>query len=293
MNIGFSIALGAIPFFDLLSREERALAAEALKAEDERAVASAMDATRRRLAHGVEAFVRSLSAVARNDANVARSSAYALVGLADERMLHYPSGGLGRWREKLLEFELYGSALAGQEIVRQAQASVKGGGPMAEGGEASLLAPLYLAVFREGFEGSLRGDVLGLSSLIGTLEDSLGANRDRPVEIVGDVGPSRPGVQPISMALAGLALWLFSGFAIWLVLPGDALRDADRIAERVAAGLPVGDGVFAPLQRSIGPSRLLFPQPSSRDPADRDSREAALNSPPREDSRGAAPASAQ
>ena len=155
---------------------------------------------------------------------------------------------------------------------------------MVESGVASLLAPLYLAVFREGFEGSLRGDVLGLSSLIGTLEDAVGANRDRPVEIAGDVGPSRLGVQPAALALTGLALWLFSGFAIWLVLPGDALRDADRIAERVAAGLPVGDGVMDPLQRSIGPARLLLPQRSSDAPSGMESRE---------DSFGGRPASTQ
>ncbi len=262
MSTGFSIAINAVPFFDLLDQEEVSLAGQVLEAEDERTVTAAMDVSRRRLAQGVDVFVRSLPAVVRNDASVSRAAAYALVGLADERMLHYPAGGLERWRDHLLEFELYGSALAGQEIVKQARASSQGvatssgGGSSSGDGDGALLAPLYLAVFREGFEGSLRGDAIGLSSLTATLEESVGARRSGVVDVAGDVGPSRAGLSPVPLAVTGAVLWLVSGIALWLVLPGDALEEADRIAERVHAGLPVSDGLFEPLDRSIGPSGL-------------------------------------
>lgn len=258
MSIGFSIAINAVPFFDLLGQEVEATANGVLEATDERAASIVMDASRRRLAQGVDTFVRGLPAVVRNDTNISRSAAYTLVGLADERMLHYAAGGLERWRERLLEFELYGSALAGQEIVRQARASAQSTAA-AEVGEqldTSLLAPLHLAVLREGFEGSLRGDAVGLSTLTATLEEAVGAVRSAPVDIASDAGPSRFGFAPMPLAVFGFALWLMSGFVLWLTLPGDALSDADRIAQRIEAGLPITPGAFEPGQRTIGPSGL-------------------------------------
>ncbi len=256
MSIGFSIAINAVPFFDLLDREVEATAAAVLEAEDDRAATMAMDASRRRLAQGADSFVRGLPAVVRSDTSVAREAAYTLVGLADERMLHYAAGGLERWRERLLEFELYGSALAGQEIVRQSRASAQGTTGGGEQRETFLLAPLYLAVLREGFEGSLRGDTLGLSTLTAILEEAVGAVREAQVDVASDVGPSRFGIAPMPSAVLGFALWLMSGFVLWLTLPGDALSDADRIAARIEAGLPVTPGAFEPGQRSIGPSNL-------------------------------------
>ncbi len=252
MSLGFSIVINAVPFFDLLDKEEESLTAQVLQADGERAASAAMDASRQRLAQGVDAFVRALPTAVRNDANTSRAAAYALVGLADERMLHHPAGGLERWRDRLLEFELYGSALAGQEIVRQAQA----GGRGADEGVGSSLAPLYLAVIREGFEGSLRGDLLGMSALTAALEETLGAGRSGAAGIARDLGPARIGLAPAPLAMVGLALWLMSGFGLWLTLSDDALHDADRIAERVYAGLPAVGGAFAPLDRSLGPSQL-------------------------------------
>ena len=257
MSIGYSIAIGAVPFFDLLDKEEESLATQVLEADGDRAVAAAMDASRRRLAQGVDAVVRSLPTAVRSDLTASRAVAYALIALADERMLHHPAGGLDRWRERLLEFDLYGSALAGQEVVSRARAAVHGtsGGNGSVSGDPSLLAPLYLGVFHAGFEGSLRGDTVGLSSLITSLEETVGARRERSVEIASDVRPIRIGLSPLLMASAGLLAWLGSGFAIWFVLSGEVLQESERMAGRLTAGLPSSD-LLDPLERSVGPSGL-------------------------------------
>ena len=259
MSIGYSIAIAAVPFFDLLDDEEASLAARVLEADDERTVAAAMESTRRRLAHSVDAVVRSLPSAVRSDLAVSRAVAYALIGLADERMLHHPAGGLDRWRERLLEFDLYGSALAGQEIVTQARNAAHGvsgsSGGASDGNAPSLLAPLYLGVFRAGFEGSLRGDTVGLSSLSSSLEEAAGAQHERPVEIATDVRPTRIGLSPTTLTALGLMLWLASGLGVWFVLFTDTLAQSARIAERVSAGLPAST-LLDPLERSVGPSGL-------------------------------------
>ena len=259
MSIGYSIAIAAVPFFDLLDGEEESLAVQVREATDDRAATAAMDATRRRLAHGVDAVVRSLPAAVRGDLTVSREVAYALIGLADERMLHYPAGGLDRWRERLAEFDLYGSALAGQEIVTQARNAAHGvagrWGSGLGGGDASLLAPLYLSVFRAGFEGSLRGDTVGLSSLIASLEEASGATRERTIEFAADERPTRIGLSPSTLMALGIMVWLSCGPALWFVLAGERLEDTARIAERVSAGLPATT-LLDPLERSVGPSGL-------------------------------------
>ena len=265
MSIGFSIAIAAIPFLDLLDREEASLAAKVLEAGDDSAVALAMEQSRRRLAQGVDAFVRSLPSLIRSDTNTARSASYALVGLVDERMLHHPSGGLDRWRDRLLEFELYDSGLAGQEIITRARAAAysSGASPGSDAditGEA-LLAPLYLGVLRAGFEGSLRGDTLGLISLICSLEESIGVDRRREVRIATDTRPERFGVSPAGMAALGLGAWLLSGLLVWATLPRQPLDLAARIAQRITADLPILQEPIEPLQRSFGPSNLPAPDP--------------------------------
>jgi len=259
VSIPFDIAIRAVPFLDLLDGEVEALAAKVLESSGGTTEAAAMDATRRRLAQGVDAFVRSLPAVVRNDVNTSRLAAYTLVGLVDERMLHYPAGGLERWREHLLEFELYGSALAGQEIVGRARAATYGTVAdldNAQAGGAALLAPLYLAVFRSGFEGSLRGDVSELNTLISSLEETVSTGRPRPVGVATGERPPRLGVPAAPLAAIGVSLWLACGFTFWLVLSSDTLHKADQVADRIAAGLPVIPGAAPPLERSIGPSGL-------------------------------------
>ena len=260
MSIGYSIALGAVPVFDLLDAEEESLATRVLEATDDRAVAAAMESSRRRLAQGVDSVVRSLPTAIRSDLTASRAIAYALIGLADERMLHHPAGGLDRWRERLLEFELYGSALAGQEVVTQARAAAHGvselSGSYPSRGGPSLLAPLYLAVFRAGFEGSLRGDMVGLSALIASLEEAVGARHPGAMEIAPDVRPVRIGLSPLLLAVVGLLAWLVSGFGVWLVLSGDSLAESDRLAARISAGLPASSDLLDPLDNSIGPSGL-------------------------------------
>lgn len=256
MNAGFLVAINAVPFLELLDEQEESLAAQVLELGNGPAVGAAMDASRRRLAQGVSAFVGSLPSVVRNDANTSRAAAYALVGLADERMLHHPAGGLDRWRERLLEFELYESALAGQEIVTRARATACGTVAQAAIGDAALLAPLYLGVFRAGFEGALRDSPLELSLLVTSLEETVGTAPDRPVESFAGVRPMRIGLSPLALALAGIFLWLGSGLGAWLVLSQGPLQEAGRIEARVSAGLSVGSGASGALTRSIGPSDL-------------------------------------
>lgn len=256
MNVGFLIAINAVPFFELLDEQEESLAAQVLELSNGPAASAAMDASRRRLAQGVSAFVSSLPSMVRNDVNTSRAAAYALVGLADERMLHHPAGGLDRWRERLLEFELYDSALAGQEIVTRARAAACGTVAQAGIGDAALLAPLYLGVFRAGFEGALRDNPLELSLLVTSLEETVGTAPSPPVESFAGVRPMRIGLSPLSLALAGTLLWLGSGLGAWLVLSHGPLQEAGRIEERVSAGLPVGPGASDALDRTIGPSDL-------------------------------------
>ncbi len=126
----------------------------------------------------------------------------------------------------------------------------------AQAGGAALLAPLYLAVFRSGFEGSLRGDVSELNTLISSLEETVSTGRPRPVGVATGERPPRLGVPAAPLAAIGLSLWLACGFTFWLVLSSDTLHKADQVADRIAAGLPVIPGAAPPLERSIGPSGL-------------------------------------
>ena len=236
MSLGFTIAINAFPFLDLLETEVESLVQKVINAGpgDTATVKNAMDATRRRLAQGIEVFVRSLPTTIRNDASLSRAAAYALVGLADERMLHYSSGGLEAWRERLLEYDLYGSALAGQEIVARAEATTQGSHleeSTDTGGQ--LLAPLYLAVFRSGFEGSLRGDATRLAVLTSSLEQAVGAGRDRHIQIATEAGPGRIGLAPLPTAVTGISLWLVTGFMLWLALPADSLQSAENTARDI------------------------------------------------------------
>ena len=265
MSIGISVAVRAVPFFDLLDEEEQSLAQQVFETGGGPSEAAAMEASRNRLARGVDAFVRSLPTAVRSDVNTARMAAYALVGLADERMLHHPAGGLDRWRERLLEFELYGSALAGQEIVNRARVAAHStfNTELDESG-AALLAPLYLAIFRAGFEGSLRGDGAGLPSLTASLEETVGTAAGGSMALASGTRPARFGLPTMSLAAVGLAVWLAGGFAAWLLLSGDSLAEAQRIADRVAADLPLTEDE-GPFERSIGPPDL-----SSLDDPDRD-----------------------
>ena len=256
MSMGFQVAVCAVPFFDLLDEEERSLAAQVAEASEDAAAAVAMQASRQRLAQGVDSVVRSLPARVRGDLTASRAVAYALVGLADGRMLHHPAGGLERWRDRLLEFELYGSALAGQEVVAQARAAVTiTDGASTERRHLSFLAPFYLGVFRAGFEGSLRGDAIGLSSLIAALEEAVGAHRQGTLQVAPDVRPKRMGLAPLPLAVLGLAAWLAAGFAVWLALSGQSLEESDRMAQRLESGLPA-TAVVDPLDYTVGPSGL-------------------------------------
>ena len=269
MSLGSVIAIRAIPFLELLDTEELRLAEQVREVGAGAPETAAMDNCRQRLAQGVNAFVRSLPVVVRNDVNTSRAAAYALVGLADERILHHPAGGLDRWREQLLEYELYGSALAGQEIVNQARtASYATAADAEDAGSAAILAPLYLAVFRAGFEGALRGDDTALSTLTASLMETVGAGRDGSIGLASGGRPSRIGLPVRSLAVAGVAVWLGAGFLTWYLFSAEPLQRADLIAGRVAANLPVDIG-REPLDRSAGPSGLPALEESAEPPGDR------------------------
>ena len=271
MSLGFTIAIAAVPFLDMLDVEEDALSEQVRDANTDAAAVAAMDQTRRRLAQGVDAFVRSLPSLIRNDANSARAAAYALVGLVDERMLHHPAGGLDRWRDRLLEFELYGSALAGQEVVARAREAAYGSSFADAGAQAGaptgVLAPLYLGIFRAGFAGSLRGDPVALTTLITSLEESVGAEVPGNQPVPTYVRPKRLPVAPPVLVVLGFAAWLVAGFAMWATLPHDLFRDAERVRDRVVLGLPATPTDVDPLERSIGPSGLPSLSPDDDDEA--------------------------
>ncbi len=271
MSLGYSVAIAAVPFLELLDQEEEALASQVLGAEGVPVAAEAMDKCRRRLALGVDTFVRALPTLVRNDAGTARAAAYALVGLVDERMLHHPTGGLDRWRDRLLEFELYGSALAGQEVIQRAQACSYGPGDSgADTPSEFLLAPLYLGVLRAGFEGSLRGDPLALTSLITALEEAVGAARGSTEQMSTRERPKRISVSPWAFAGLGIGAWLISGLGLWATVPHESLADAERIQERIERALPVVREAPHPLDRSVGPT----PPASTPERAERNSDDA-------------------
>jgi len=244
----------AVPFLDLLDQEQEELLAHVMSSTDTQSSDAVMESTRRRLSVAIDSFVRSLPTIVRNDAATARAAAYALVGLADERIIHHPAGGLSRWGEKLLEFDLYGSALAGQEIVKRARQAAGSGRSAEETGDSSMLAPLYLAIFRAGFEGSLRGDSIGLTSLLAALEENVGTTRGRTTEIVSEQRPSRVGLAPLPFAILGIAVWLVSGLG-WGVLMAEPFARADVLNERLSRGLPILLD-REPLDRNVGPSGL-------------------------------------
>ena len=152
--------------------------------------------------------------------------------LADERILHHPAGGLGAWRERLLEIELYGSALAGHEVIERAEAAAyarpEGDGPARAG--PGLLAAFYLGVLRSGFEGELRGDPRR-EALVAALVEAVGGPSAGPLP-TGE-RRYRTRVRPLALALAGLAVWLVTGAAVWWVLAAEPLRDAEALVAKL------------------------------------------------------------
>ena len=252
MSIGYVVALSAVPFIDLLAEQESTLVAVLLGSDgepvDSHVAANAVEATRRRLIQGIDSAVRSLPASVRGDQSASKAFAYALVALADERMLHHPTGAIERWRARLLETELYDTALAGQEVVRRARASALSDADLETGVNAmedsSVFAPLYLALFRAGFEGSLRGDPVGLSALVASLEEATASARpaDRRTFTHPPAAdrPARSAVSPRSLAVIAFLVWLLGAPVLWYGVTADAFLHSASIAERLRAGLPPG-----------------------------------------------------
>ena len=250
MSTGHAVAISAVPFLDLLARQESALVAVLLGDDgvpvDPHVAANAVEATRRRLIQGVDSAVRSLPASVRGDQSGSKAFAYALVALADERMLHHPTGIIERWRVRLLETELYDTALAGQEVVRRARAAALSDAEFETGVKAmedsSVFAPLYLALLRAGFEGSLRGDPVGLSALVASLEEATASVRpaDRRTFTLPPAAdrPARSAISPRALAIIAFLVWLLGAPLLWYGLAADAFNQSASIAERLRAGLP-------------------------------------------------------
>ena len=251
MIAGHAVAISAAPFIDVLAEQESALVAVLLGTDgasvDPHVAGNALETTRRRLIQGVDSAVRSLPAAVRGDQRASKAFAYALVALADERMLHHPTGAIERWRARLLEAELYDTALAGQEVVRRARVAALSDAEFETGmkvmEDSSVFAPLYLALFRAGFEGSLRGDPVELSALVASLEEATASIRpaDRRALVFPSAAdrPARSAVSPRALAVIAFLVWLLGGPALWFGLADVALRQSATMAERLRAGLPV------------------------------------------------------
>ena len=250
MSIGYVVALSAVPFIDLLAEQESALVAVLLGTDgepvDTHVAGNAVEATRRRLIQGVDSAVRSLPASVRGDQSASKAFAYALVALADERMLHHPTGAIERWRARLLETELYDTALAGQEVVRRARAAALSDAELETGvktmEDSSVFAPLYLALLRAGFEGSLRGDPVGLSALVASLEESTASVRpaDRRTFALPPAAdrPARSAISPRALAVIAFLVWLLGAPVLWYGATADVFLLSASIAERLREGLP-------------------------------------------------------
>ena len=251
MIAGHAVAISAAPFIDLLAEQESALVAVLLGTDgapvDHHVAGNALETTRRRLIQGVDSAVRSLPAAVRGDQRASKAFAYALVALADERMLHHPTGAIERWRARLLETELYDTALAGQEVVRRARAAALSDAEFETGmkvmEDSSVFAPLYLALFRAGFEGSLRGDPVELSALVASLEEATASVRptDRRAMVFPSAAdrPARSAISPRALAVIAFLVWLLGGPALWFGLAEISLHQSATMAERLRSGLPV------------------------------------------------------
>lgn len=251
MIAGHVVAISAVPFIDLLAEQESSLVAVLLGADgepvDSHVAANAIEATRRRLIQGIDSAVRSLPAAVRGDQRASKAFAYALVALADERMLHHPTGAVERWRTRLLEAELYDTALAGQEVVRRARAAALSDAELETGvkvmEDSSVFAPLYLALLRAGFEGSLRGAPVELSALIASLEEATGSVRttDRRALAASSAAdrPARSAISPRALAVIAFLVWLLGAPALWYGLAGNTFLESASVAERLRAGLPM------------------------------------------------------
>ena len=259
MDAGYAVAACALPFIAGLEGEIAGLAGAGVGAEGDLRIdgveAPSLESARRRLAHAADAAVRALPRASAGVPGAAAAFAYGLVGLADERMLHHPAGLIEGWRARLLETELYASAIAGEEIVRRARSAARAGHDRGDD-DGGLGPAFYLALMRAGFEGELRGDRGGLGELVSALEEAAGIRGFDP-----SVTPELPraglrvhraAFSPGMLAGAAALVWVASAPVLWSVFAGPALAESTHMAARLRAGLDVSVGADAPLH-GIGP----------------------------------------
>ena len=265
MNAGYTIAVCAIPFLERLAGEEAKVASTIAQSAEggSEAIEQAISSARQQLIQGVDDAVRALPGPVRGEPGLAKAFAYGLVGLADERMLHQPTGTVEQWRDALLEADLYDTAIAGQEIIRRARAAALAAGAgvgeeeeRAEEG-TRIFGPFYLALLRAGFEGALRGDARALAALTESLEEAAACtHRAEPMRIAAppkSARPSRSPMSPRSLALIACIAWLAEGPVLWSVLSGATLAETQEAAERLRASLPPRERAHQ--ARGIGPTR--------------------------------------
>ena len=259
MDAGYAVAACALPFITGLEREISALAGVGVAGDGDVCVdgveAPSLESARRRLAHAADAAVRALPRASAGVPGAAAAFAYGLVGLADERMLHHPAGLIEGWRARLLETELYASAVAGEEVVRRARSAARAGHDPGDD-DGGLGPTFYLALMRAGFEGELRGDRGGLAELVSALEEAAGI-RGIDLSSSSDLTPAglrvhRGALSPGVLAGAAALVWLASAPVLWTVFAGPALAESTYMAERLRAGLDVSVGADAPVH-GIGP----------------------------------------
>ena len=131
-------------------------------------------------------------------------------------------------------------------MVRRARAAALSDAELETGVKAmedsSVFAPLYLALLRAGFEGSLRGDPVGLSALVASLEEATASARpaDRRTFALPPAAdrPARSAISPRALAVIAFLVWLLGAPLLWYGVTADTFIRSDSVAERLRAGLP-------------------------------------------------------
>jgi type VI secretion system protein ImpK len=170
-----------------------------------------------------------------------RRAQYVMAALADEIFLYLDWPGREAWRANLLEFKLFQSYRAGEEIFRRIEALLRTRDPA-----DSELAKIYLMAIALGFRGELRGpegqarvDVYRRELYTFLTNRDPGTPREPqslfPEAYQNNVEASGAG-RRLSAArrwlLAGLLLalvWILASHRVWLGLVGDLSPLVDEI----------------------------------------------------------------
>lgn len=174
-----------------------------------------------------------------------RGAQYAMAALADEVFLHLNWVGREAWREHLLEFRLFGSHRAGEEVFERIEVLLRD-----RDAAYQELARVYLIILALGFQGKFRGRIDGdaeIESYRRRLFRFVFGRDPRAVRGVEQVAPqayastldeSRPAKLPyvrpwLWVIAAVLVLWIVSAHVIW----DNATAKLESAVEVPAGGL--------------------------------------------------------